>query len=201
MGLIPLEALLSAGRHYLEAAGENPGIPHKDLLQVAIRSLGLSDLKPFEPSQSIIENQIASDGPLVRQTLRAFTDLLSSDAPAPGGGSIAALLWSTSKRFSGNGWTVVDKNFCKILPYAQPRPSEWTDYDTCALNAQRLKEAFLHDVDADTQAFDAMMAAMRLPKATPEQRKSRVHAIREARRQAIETPLGVLEVAWKRWNV
>ena len=60
------------------------------------------------------------------------------------------------------------------------------------MNAQRLKEAFLHDVDADTQAFDAMMAAMRQPKSTPEQRKSRVHAIREARRQAIETPLGVL---------
>ena len=66
-------------------------------------------------------------------------------------------------------------------------------FDACAVNAQRLKEAFLHDVDADTQAFDAMMAAMRLPKSTPEQRKARVHAIREARRQAIETPLGVLE--------
>ena len=77
VGLIPLEALLSAGRHYLEVAGENPGvIPHKDLLRVAIRSLGLSDLKPFDPSQSIIEYQIASDGPLVRQTLREFTDLL-----------------------------------------------------------------------------------------------------------------------------
>ena len=63
--------------------------------------------------------------------------------------------------------------------YAHPRPSDWTDFDNCAVNAQRLKEAFLHDVDADTAAFDAMMAAMRLPKATPEQRKGRVQAIRK----------------------
>ena len=193
VGLIPLEALLSAGRHYLEVAGENPGIPHNDLLRVAIRSLGLSDLKPFEPAQSIIEYQIASDGPLVRQTVREFTDLLSSDAPAPGGGSIAALCGALANGLAAMVGQLSTKISAKTWPYAQPRPSDWTDFDTCAVRAQRLKEAFLHDVDADTAAFDAMMTAMRLPKSTPEQRRSRVHAIREARRQAIETPLGVLE--------
>ena len=192
VGLTPLEALLSAGRHYLEAAGENPGVPHKDLLRVAIRSLGLSDLKPFEPEQSIIEYQIASDGPLVRQTVREFTDLLSSDAPAPGGGSIAALCGALANGLAAMVGQLSTKISAKTWPYAQPRPIDWTEFDTCAVNAQRLKEAFLHDVDADTQAFDAMMAAMRLPKSTPDQRKARVHAIREARRQAIETPLGVL---------
>lgn len=192
VGLTPLEALLSAGRHYLGSAGENPGVPHKDLLRIAIRSLGLSDLKPFEPSKSIIEYQIASDGPLVRQTVREFTDLLSSDAPAPGGGSIAALCGALANGLAAMVGQLSTKISAKTWPYAQPRPSGWTEFDTCAVNAQRLKEAFLHDVDADTAAFDAMMTAMRLPKATPEQRKTRVHAIREARRQAIETPLGVL---------
>ena len=193
VGLIPLEALLSAGRYYLEQAGENPGLPHKDLLRVAIRSLGLNDLKPFDPEQSIIEYQIASDGPLVCQTVREFTDLLSSDAPAPGGGSIAALCGALANGLAAMVGQLSTKISAKTWPYAQPRPSDWTNFDTCAVKAQRLKEAYLHDVDADTAAFDAMMAAMRLPKATPEQRKARVHAIREARRQAIETPLGVLK--------
>ena len=118
---------------------------------------------------------------------------LSSDAPAPGGGSIAALCGALANGLAAMVGQLSTKISAKAWPYAQPRPSEWTDFDACAVNAQRLKEAFLHDVDADTAAFDAMMSAMRLPKATPEQRKSRVHAIREARRQAIETPLGVLK--------
>ena len=193
VGLIPLEALLSAGRHYLREAGENPGLPHDKLLRVAIRSLGLNDLKPFDPYQSIIEYQIAEDGPLVAMTVRDFTDLLSSDAPAPGGGSIAALCGALANGLAAMVGQLSTKISAKSWPYAQPRPAEWDDFDVCAVKAQQLKEAFLRDVDADTEAFDSMMAAMRLPKATPEQRKVRVQAIKKARRQAIETPLGVLE--------
>ena len=193
VGLIPLEALLSAGRHYLREAGENPGLPHDKLLRVAIRSLGLNDLKPFDPYQSIIEYQIAEDGPLVAMTVRDFTDLLSSDAPAPGGGSIAALCGALANGLAAMVGQLSTKISAKSWPYAQPRPAEWDDFDVCAVKAQQLKEAFLRDVDADTEAFDSMMAAMRLPKATPEQRKVRVQAIKKARRQAIETPLDVLE--------
>ena len=91
VGLIPLEALLSAGRHYLEVAGENTWNTTQGLVACSHSFVGVgSDLKPFDPGQSIIEYQIASDGPLVRQTLRDFTDLLSSDTSS-GGGSIAAL--------------------------------------------------------------------------------------------------------------
>mgnify|MGYP001033249657 FL=1 len=193
VGLLPLEALLSAGRHYLRQAGENPGIPHKQLLRVAIRSLGLNDLKPFDPMQSIIEYQIAADGPLVGLTVRDFTDLLSSDAPAPGGGSIAALCGALANGLAAMVGQLSTKISAKTWPYAQPRPVGWNDFDECAVRAQQLKEAFLGDVDADTAAFDEMMSAMRMPKGTPEQRKDRVHAIREARRKAIETPLGVLQ--------
>ena len=193
VGLLPLDALLSAGRYYLTQAGENPGIPHTQLLRVAIRSLGLNDLKPFDPMQSIIEYQIAADGPLVGLTVRDFTDLLSSDAPAPGGGSIAALCGALANGLAAMVGQLSTKISAKTWPYAQPRPIVWSDFDECAVRAQRLKEAFLGDVDADTAAFDEMMSAMRMPKATPDQRKQRVHAIREARRKAIETPLGVLQ--------
>ncbi len=192
VGLIPLEALLSAGRHYLSQAGENPGLPHDKLLRVAIRSLGLNDLQPFEPQRSIVEYQIQADGPLVGLTVREFTDLLSSDAPAPGGGSIAALCGALANGLTAMVGQLSTKISAKTWPYAHPRPEGWTDFDECAVQAQQLKEAFLRDVDADTAAFDDMMAAMRLPKGTPEQRKVRVHAIREARRKAIETPMGVL---------
>jgi glutamate formiminotransferase/formiminotetrahydrofolate cyclodeaminase len=201
VGLTPLQALLDAGRHYLEQAGENPGIPYHQLLRVAIRSLGLNDLAPFDVSKSVIEYQIASDGPLVRQSVRDFTDLLSSDAPAPGGGSVAALCGALATGLAamvGQLSTKITKN---NWPYAQPRPEGWTEFDAAGMLAQSLKEAFLHDVDADTAAFDAMMSAMRLPKQTPEQRQARIQAIRAARTQAIETPLGVLNRCVQTLNV
>ena len=191
VGLIPIQALLDSGRYYLEQAGENPGVPHHQLLQIAIRSLGLNDLGPFDVARSVIEYQIAADGPLVRQSVREFVDLLSSDAPAPGrlsgcfGGALtglAAMVGQLSTKITKNNW-----------PYAQPRPAGWTTFDEAGLRAQSLKESFLHDVDADTKAFDSMMAAMRMPKQSAEQRAERIQSIRTARTQAIETPLNVLK--------
>ena len=193
VGLIPLEALLSAGRHYLQQAGENPGLPHHQLLKVAIQSLGLNDLKPFDVQQSVIEYQINPDGPLVQLTGRGFMDLLSSDAPAPGGGSVAALCGALSASLSAMVAQLSTKITAKNWPYAHPRPANWTQFDECAVQAQMLKEAFLHDVDADTAAFDAMMSAMKLPKNTEEQKAHRIQAIKSARTLAIETPLGVLQ--------
>ena len=192
VGLVPIQALLDAGKHYLTAAGENPGIPERDLLQVAIRSLGLADLKPFDPQKSVVEYQISPDGPLVSLTVRGFSDLLSSDAPAPGGGSVAALCGALSVSLSAMVSQLSTKINAKNWPYGQPRPDTWTKFDDMAHGAQAMKERFLHDVDADTEAFDSLMAAMKLPKETKEQEDIRKQSIKRARRQAIETPLGVL---------
>ena len=192
VGLIPAKALLDTGHHYLSQAGENPGLPESDVLKVAIRSLGLNDLKPFDADNSVIERRIASDGRLVSLSVRGFTDLLSSDAPAPGGGSVAALCGALSAALSAMVAQLSTKISAKNWPYAQPRPKGWEDFDQCSVLAQSLKESFLHDVDADTEAFDAMMASMKLPRNTDQQKKSRRQAIRSARIQAIETPLGVL---------
>jgi glutamate formiminotransferase/formiminotetrahydrofolate cyclodeaminase len=193
VGLIPLQSLLDAGQHYMKSAGENPGVPHHQILRVAIRSLGLNDLSPFDPQSSIIEYQIANDGPLVTSSIRDFTDLLSSDAPAPGGGSIAALCGALAAGLSSMVGLLSTKISAKNWPYAQPRPDSWEGFDSASTQAQWLKEAFLRDVDADTAAFDEMMAAMKLPKQTTEQKSFRIHSIRTARTKAIETPMNVLK--------
>ena len=185
VGLIPLDAMLAAGRHYLRRQGLNPGAPDNEVIEVAIRSLGLRDLGVFDPDQRIIERRIRKDGRLVAMTNRQFTDFLSSAAPAPGGGSVAALCGALSTGLSAmvGNLTTGKKGYEAVAP-AQ---------DANAVTAQGLREAFLSDIDADTAAFDALMAAFRLPKKTPEDAAAREAAVQAATLQATLIPLGVLE--------
>lgn len=185
VGLIPLDALLEAGRHYLRRQGANPGAPERELIEVAIRSLGLRDLGPFDPDQRVIERRIRKDGRLVSQTVREFTDTLSSAAPAPGGGSVASLCGALSTGLSAmvGALTTGKKGYEAVGAV----------HDDNAVRAQALREAFLADIDADTAAFDAVMAAFGLPKKTPEEQAARNAAIQEATLQATLVPLRVLE--------
>lgn len=185
VGLIPLEAMLDAGRFYLNRQGLNPGASEQELIETAIRSLGLRDLGEFDPDQRIIERCIASDGPLIQQTVRTFVDTLASDAPAPGGGSVASLCGAMAAGLAAMvGQLTTGKRGLE---------SQFEAMNTMAIEAQALKEGFLHDVDADTAAFDQWMAARGMPKKTPEEKKVRAQAIRAARREAIDVPLRVLE--------
>ena len=185
VGLIPLEAMLDAGRFYLNRQGLNPGASEQELIETAIRSLGLRDLGEFDPAQRIIERCIASDGPLIQQTVRTFVDTLASDAPAPGGGSVASLCGAMAAGLAAMvGQLTTGKRGLE---------SQFEAMNTMAIEAQALKEGFLHDVDADTAAFDQWMAARGMPKKTPEEKKVRAQAIRAARREAIDVPLRVLE--------
>jgi len=185
VGLIPLDALTQAGRHYLNRQGLNPGVPVDDLVEVAIQSLGLRDLGPFEPQDRVIDFRIASDGPLVQKTIRGFVDTTSSSAPAPGGGSVAALCGSLSAALSAmvGSLTTGKKGY----------EAHWSAQNEMAVRAQVLKDAFLSDIDADTAAFHAIMAAMALPKKSPEDKQARLAAMRAATIGAIEVPLRVLE--------
>ena len=191
VGLIPQQALIDAGLHYLRQAGESTAKPISEIVDVAIRALGLSDLKPFDADASIVERQIQQDGPLVSLTNRGFSELLSSDAPAPGGGSVAALCGSLSVGLTAMVAQLSTKITKNSWPFGQPRPPAWSEFDAAGHRAQQLRERFLHAIDADTAAFDALMAAGRLPKGSPE----RFQAMRAAMRQAIETPLSVLEMS------
>lgn len=185
VGLIPLDAMVQAGRWYLERQGVNPGAPEDDVIECAIRSMGLRDLGSFDPNQRIIERRIRRDGKLVGMTVRQFTDKLSSSAPAPGGGSTAALAGALSSALAAMVGTLTTGKKGYEADYQRQNAN--------SVRAQALKDAFLADIDRDTAAFDALMGAFALPKATPEDKAKRVHAIQDATRQATLVPLGVLE--------
>jgi glutamate formiminotransferase/formiminotetrahydrofolate cyclodeaminase len=185
VGLIPKEALLMAGRYYLEKQGKSPGVPEEELIRTAVRSLGLNDVSPFDPAKKIIEYQFEKEGhSLVGMTLRGFVNELSMDSPAPGGGSVAALCGALSAALSAMvaNLTVGKKGYEKARG----------EMVAMAVRAQALKDAFLEAVDRDTWAFNKVMDAFRLPKTTHEQALEKDRAVEEANKEATLVPLEVL---------
>jgi glutamate formiminotransferase/formiminotetrahydrofolate cyclodeaminase len=188
VGLIPKEALLMAGRYYLEKQGKSPGVPEEELIRTAVRSLGLNDVAPFEPDKKIIEYQFKETGAaLVGMTLREFANELSMDSPTPGGGSVAALCGALSAALSAMvaNLTVGKKGYEEVR----------ADMVATAVRAQALKDGLLGAVDRDTLAFNKVMDAFRLPKTTPEQALEKDRAVEEANKEATLVPLEVLEKA------
>lgn len=188
VGLIPKEALLMAGRYYLEKQGKNPGVPEAELIRTAVLSLGLNDKSPFEPDRKIIENQFKETGrTLVGLDLKAFADEVSMDSPAPGGGSVSALCGALSAALSA---MVANLTFGK-KGYEEAKP----EMKRVAVRAQSLKDDLLRAVDLDTKAFNKVMESFRLPKGTEEQAREKEKAVEEASKEATLVPFGVLEAS------
>jgi glutamate formiminotransferase / formiminotetrahydrofolate cyclodeaminase len=185
VGLVPLSVLLEAGRHYLTRMGRTAGVPEATLVETAIRTLGLSEVKAFDPCERVIEYRLAAPGRLAGLTLREFVDELSSDSPAPGGGSVSALAASMAGGLAA--MVAVLSHAKKGFEAKQP------DLERIAVRAQKLKDQMLAAVDADTAAFDRLLDAMRMPKATPQEQAAREAAMADATVHASEVPLGVLE--------
>jgi len=184
VGLIPLEAMLIAGRYYLEKQGKTKGVPESELIHTAVLSMGLGDLYPFEPEKKIIEYQFDRGELLTGMRIDDFTDLLSTDAPAPGGGSVAALCGALSGALS---------SMVGALTHGKKGYEEsFGEMEEAGIEGQRLKEQFLADVDRDTAAFNRVMDAMRMPKKTDEDQAARAAAIEEATKEATLVPLEVL---------
>ena len=185
VGLVPRDVLLAAGRHYLTRMGRPIGVSEAALMHTAIRTLGLSELKAFDPTERVIEYRLAAPARLATMTVRDFVDELSSDSPAPGGGSVSAL---TAAMGAGLAAMVA------VLSHTRKGfESKQADLDRIAVRAQTLKDQFLAAVDADTAAFDQLLDAMRMPRSTPEEQTTRETAITDATIAATEVPLGVLE--------
>jgi len=185
VGLIPLEALLQAGRHYLKKAGKSTGVPESEIIHIADLSLGLSDLYPFEPDKKVIEYQIRREDSLTGLKITDFVDELSTDSPAPGGGSVAALCGALSVSLS---------SMVAALTHGKKKYREVFDQmEKAGVEAQLLKDEFIADVDRDTDAFNEVMSAMRLPKKKEEDKKRRNQAIEEATKKATMVPLNVLK--------
>jgi len=186
VGLIPKEALLMAGRYYLEKQGKSPGVPEEELIRTAVLSLGLSDIVPFDPDKKIIEYQFKEKGKsLLRLNLREFANELSMDSPTPGGGSTAALCGALSAALAAmvSNLTVGKKGY------------ETVDQDlkAASVQAQALKDELLRAVDEDARSFDRVMEAFRLPKGTEEQAREKEAAVEEATKGATLVPFDVLK--------
>ncbi len=189
VGLIPKAALLESGKYYLNLMNESTGIPEKMILETAVQSMGLAELAPFELDKKIIEYAIARTDNLVNLKVTDFCDLLSTDAPAPGGGSVAALCLAMSGALSAmvSNLTLDKKGYenvqTQVLEYAPV--GQW------------IKEQAIHCIDKDTDAFYAMMDAMRMPKKTEEEIALRDMKLEESTQKAILVPFETLELSLK----
>jgi glutamate formiminotransferase/formiminotetrahydrofolate cyclodeaminase len=181
VGMTPLEPLLEAGRFYLRKQGRSPGLPERELVEIAVQSLGLAQLSPFDPDKRIIEYAVRVAAPLVSMTVERFVDEVSSNSPAPGGGSVAAL--------AGSLGAALAAMVANLTVGKAGYESAWAPLSSLAEQAQGLKAALLRAVDDDTKAFDDVLAAMRLAKATEEQKAARAAAIAAAYEKATAVPL------------
>jgi glutamate formiminotransferase/formiminotetrahydrofolate cyclodeaminase len=180
VGVVPYDAMRKAGRYYLHAMQKSTGIPARDVVTVAVQSLGLKDVAEFDIDKKVI-GMPAQDGPLVNLSVTGFVDEVSRDTPAPGGGSIAALAGAI-----GSALVSMVVN----LSVGKGEYDEQYD-ELCELadRAQSIKDELVSAVDADTEAFNQVIAGIRMPKDTAEQLKVRSAAIRSGYKTAAEVPL------------
>src|SRR3954468_8156261 len=189
VGMLPKKCLLDAGRHYLRKQKWSEGASEEELIDVAIRSMGLSELKPFDPKEKIIEYKMesAAKKSLVKMDLRQFCNETLSDSPAPGGGSVAALMGALGASLGG------------MVANLSAGKRGWDDkmsyFSDWAVKAQQLKDEMLFLVDEDTAAFNKVLAAFALPKDSAEEKAARTAAIETANKYAAEIPLRVMETA------
>jgi glutamate formiminotransferase/formiminotetrahydrofolate cyclodeaminase len=191
IGLVPLSAMLDAGRYFLNKQKLSSGVSDEALIHIAIKSMGLDELAPFDPKQRIIEYQLNEPGQkkLVDMTLHAFANETASESPAPGGGSIAAYLGTLGVSL---GTMVANLSASK-----KGWEGRWKEFSDLAETGQQLKSELLHLVDEDTAAFNGIMSAFQLPKSTDEEKKARKQAIQDATKYAIEIPFKVMEKSFE----
>ncbi|HOX49297.1 MAG TPA: cyclodeaminase/cyclohydrolase family protein, partial [Spirochaetales bacterium] len=186
VGLLPLEPLLDAGRHFLRKMGKSEGVSETELVETAIRSMGLDSVAPFEPSKKIVEYAGRQPAPLVSMKVADFVDEVASESPAPGGGSVAAL--------SGSLGAALAAMVANLTVGKKGYEAAWAEMSALAVEGQRVKDALVRAVDEDTAAFNDLMEAMKLPKATDAQKAARDAAMQEGYKKAAAVPLETARV-------
>src|SRR2546421_7885910 len=196
VGMVPKKSLVDAGRYFLRKQKWSEGVSDEELIDITIRSMGLSELKPFDPKEKVIEFKIESAEPkrsLAKMNLREFCNETLSDSPAPGGGSVAALMGALGASLGG------------MVANLSAGKRGWDDkleyFSNWAVTAQQLKDELLALVDEDTAAFTEVMDAFALPKESAEEKAARAAAIAKATKYAAEVPLKVMETASKSYEL
>jgi glutamate formiminotransferase/formiminotetrahydrofolate cyclodeaminase len=190
VGLIPLKALLDAGRYFLEKQQRSTGVSESELIKIAVKSMGLDELAPFKPEERIIEYLLrnSADARLVSMSLSAFADETASESPAPGGGSISAYVGSLGISLA----TMV----ANLSSHKKGWDERWKEFSDWAVKGQQIKNELVRLVDADTTAFNKIMTAFGLPKGTEEEKRLRTEAIQDATKFAIEVPFKVMQLCY-----
>ena len=191
IGLIPLKGMLDAGKYFLNKQKRSVGVSESELIKIAVKSMGLDELAPFNPNERIIEYVLknTADSKLINMNLATFADETASESPAPGGGSISAYVGSLGVSLA----TMV----ANLSSHKKGWDNRWQEFSIWAEKGQSLKDQLINLVDADTKAFNDIMSAFNLPKSTDEEKKKRTQCIQEATKYAIEVPFKVMQLSFE----
>jgi glutamate formiminotransferase/formiminotetrahydrofolate cyclodeaminase len=195
VGLIPLKSMLDAGKYFLKKQNRSVGVSEKELIRIAVISMGLDELGPFKPEEKIIEYMLMdkSDNKLLSMNLSDFADETASESPAPGGGSIAAYIGALGVSLG----TMV----ANLSSHKKDWDERWEEFSNWAEKGQQYKSELVRLVDADAKAFNQIMNAFALPRSTDEEKATRKNAIQEATKKAIEVPFAVMQNAYSSMEV
>ncbi len=195
VGLVPLQVMLDAGKYFLKQQQRSVGIAESEIIKIAIKSLGLDELGPFDPKQRIIEYRLRENiaAPLINMTLRDFANETASESVAPGGGSIAA--------YVGVLGVSLGTMVANLSAHKRGWDERWEEFSEWADRGQALKDELLSMVDEDTNSFNKIMAAFRLSKTTEAEKIARRVAIQAATKYAIEVPFKVMELSLASFEV
>ena len=191
VGLVPLEAILEAGKYFLRKQQRSVGVSDAELIKIAVKSLGLEDLGPFDPEKKIIEYQMRNKSAerLVGMSVRAFAEETAKESPAPGGGSISA--------YCGALGAALGTMVANLSSHKKGWDERWEEFSNYAEKGQRLMKELLQLVDEDTNAFNQIMAAFALPKGTDAEKQVRSLAIDAATVLAIKVPFRTMELSYE----
>jgi glutamate formiminotransferase/formiminotetrahydrofolate cyclodeaminase len=189
VGLIPLKAMLDAGKYFLKKQKRSLGVPDSELIRIAVLSLGLNDLYEFKPEEKIIEYVLAGkpEKRLADMTLEGFMNETASESPAPGGGSVAAYIGALG--------TALGTMVANLSSHKRGWDDRWEEFSGWAVKGKEIQNELLRLVDEDTKAFNRIMEAFGLPGKSEEEKKARKAAIREATLHAMNVPLQVMRTA------
>lgn len=194
VGLVPKSAILDAGRHYLRLQQRSLGIPEDEIVKIAVKSMGLDDLKPFKAEEKIIEDMLERPGKrLVDMTVTGFADETSSESPAPGGGSISAYMGALGAALG----TMV----ANLSAHKAGWDDRWEEFSDYAVRGREIQNRLMGLVDEDTEAFNRIMAVFAMPKGTAEEKAARSAALQEATLYATEVPLRTMRESVKVFDV
>lgn len=195
VGLVPLQVMLDAGHYFLEQQRRSKGVAEEEIIKIAVKSLGLDELAPFDPHQKIIEYQLAADqpDPLLEMPLRTFSNETASESVAPGGGSVSAYVGALGASLA----TMV----ANLSSHRRVWDERWEEFSVWAEKGQRIKDGLLALVDEDTRSFNAIIDAVRLPKGTEEEKAARHDAMQEATKYATEVPFRTMKLALESFEI